>query len=65
MITKKHQYTDAGLIKCLFQDLRNDGLTDQAMILFKNRHNVKLDKFGWPYLKLKGDLMFDESNTTA
>lgn len=45
---KKHNYTDLQLVRALFADLRNDGMLEDAMILFRNRHMVIFDRYGWP-----------------
>lgn len=45
---KKHTYSDIGLLLRLFKDLRKDGLTGDALWVFRNRHTCKLDNYGWP-----------------
>ncbi len=42
------RYTYMQLIRMAVRDLWNDGLRSHALRLYRNRHSVKLDRYGWP-----------------
>ena len=42
------KYTNFQLVRHLIADLWRDGCKEDALRLFKARHTVRLDKFGWP-----------------
>ena len=56
--TKPVHYTRQQLVRFLMQDLINDQRADKSDVLgarmiaalFKARHSVQLDRYGWPKL---------------